>query len=61
MYLPHSQKYRPGYVAFHQPEFVEYFGARYVQLPLGKGDAAFNPGAVPWGRDEPLGGHQADG
>lgn len=44
MHLPHSQKYRPGYVAFHQPEFVEYFGARYVQLPLEKGDAAFfNP------------------
>jgi ectoine hydroxylase-related dioxygenase (phytanoyl-CoA dioxygenase family) len=44
MYLPHSQKYPPGYVAFHQPEFVEYFGAHYVQLPLEKGDAAFfNP------------------
>ena len=44
MYLPHSQKYGPGYVAFHQPEFVEYFGAHYVQLPLEKGDAVFfNP------------------
>jgi ectoine hydroxylase-related dioxygenase (phytanoyl-CoA dioxygenase family) len=44
MYLPHSQKYAPGYVAFHQPEFTAYFDAHYVQLPLQKGDAAFfNP------------------
>ena len=44
MYLPHSQKYGPGYVAFHSPEFTEYFNEHYVQLPLTKGDAAFfNP------------------
>jgi ectoine hydroxylase-related dioxygenase (phytanoyl-CoA dioxygenase family) len=44
MYLPHSQKYAPGYLAFHLPEFTEYFGAHFVQLPLRKGDAAFfNP------------------
>jgi ectoine hydroxylase-related dioxygenase (phytanoyl-CoA dioxygenase family) len=44
MYLPHSQKYRPGYIAYHSPEFIEYFNAHYVQLPLEKGDAAFfNP------------------
>jgi ectoine hydroxylase-related dioxygenase (phytanoyl-CoA dioxygenase family) len=44
MYLPHSQKYRPGYVAFHSPEFTAYFNEHYVQLPLNKGDAAFfNP------------------
>jgi ectoine hydroxylase-related dioxygenase (phytanoyl-CoA dioxygenase family) len=44
LYLPHSQKYPPGYVAFHQPEFTEYFNAHHVQLPLAKGDAAFfNP------------------
>jgi ectoine hydroxylase-related dioxygenase (phytanoyl-CoA dioxygenase family) len=44
MYLPHSQKYPAGYVAFHQSEFTEYFNANYVQLPLAKGDAAFfNP------------------
>ena len=44
MYLPHSQKYGPGYVAFHSPEFTEYFDEHYVQLPLVKGDAAFfNP------------------
>jgi ectoine hydroxylase-related dioxygenase (phytanoyl-CoA dioxygenase family) len=44
MYLPHSQKYAPGYVAFHQPEFTAYFDEHFVQLPLPKGDAAFfNP------------------
>jgi ectoine hydroxylase-related dioxygenase (phytanoyl-CoA dioxygenase family) len=44
MYLPHSQKYAPGYVGFHQPEFTAYFDEHFVQLPLRKGDAAFfNP------------------
>jgi ectoine hydroxylase-related dioxygenase (phytanoyl-CoA dioxygenase family) len=44
MYLPHSQKYPPGYVAFHLPEFTEYFDSNYIQLPLRKGDAVFfNP------------------
>lgn len=44
MYLPHSQKYRAGYVAFHVPQFIEYFEKHHVQLPLEKGDAAFfNP------------------
>jgi ectoine hydroxylase-related dioxygenase (phytanoyl-CoA dioxygenase family) len=44
MYLPHSQKYAPGYVAFHQPEFTAYFDEHFVQLPLRKGDAVFfNP------------------
>jgi ectoine hydroxylase-related dioxygenase (phytanoyl-CoA dioxygenase family) len=44
MYLPHSQKYAPGYVAFHQTEFTAYFDEHFVQLPLHKGDAAFfNP------------------
>ena len=44
MYLPHSQKYAPGYVAFHQPEFTAYFDEHFVQLSLAKGDAAFfNP------------------
>jgi ectoine hydroxylase-related dioxygenase (phytanoyl-CoA dioxygenase family) len=46
LYLPHSQKYEAGYVAFHQPEFTEYFEANYVQLPLAKGDAAFFSPAV---------------
>ena len=44
MYLPHSQKYLPGYLAFDLPEFAEYFQANYVQLPLEKGDVVFfNP------------------
>src|SRR5207342_3371449 len=44
LYLPHSQKYPPGFVAFHQPEFTAHFNENYVQLPLEKGDAAFfNP------------------
>ena len=44
LYLPHSQKYPAGYLAFHQPEFTAYFDAHHVQLPLHKGDAAFfNP------------------
>jgi ectoine hydroxylase-related dioxygenase (phytanoyl-CoA dioxygenase family) len=44
MYLPHSHKYEAGYVAFHRPEFTDYFDRHHVQLPLTKGDAAFfNP------------------
>jgi ectoine hydroxylase-related dioxygenase (phytanoyl-CoA dioxygenase family) len=44
LYLPHSQKYPQGYVAYHDPAFTEYFEQHYVQLPLDKGDAVFfNP------------------
>ncbi|MEU9448822.1 phytanoyl-CoA dioxygenase family protein [Streptomyces sp. NPDC048277] len=44
LYLPHSQKYEPGYLAWRLPQFIEYFDAHHVQLPLAKGDAAFfNP------------------
>jgi ectoine hydroxylase-related dioxygenase (phytanoyl-CoA dioxygenase family) len=44
MYLPHSQKYLPGYLAWPRPEFRAYFEASRVQLPLAKGDAVFfNP------------------
>src|SRR5580704_10391505 len=44
MYLPHSQKYLPGYLAWRQPEFAAYLEASRVQLPLAKGDAVFfNP------------------
>ena len=44
MYLPHSQKYEPGYVAAALPDFRAYFEANHVQLPLEKSDAAFfNP------------------
>lgn len=44
LYLPYSQTYEPGYLAWRRPEFQAYFKARHVQLPLAKGDAAFfNP------------------
>ncbi|KUO16159.1 phytanoyl-CoA dioxygenase family protein [Streptomyces dysideae] len=44
MYLPYSQTYEPGYLAWRLPEFQAYFEAHHVQLPLTKGDAAFfNP------------------
>ncbi|MFE2437031.1 phytanoyl-CoA dioxygenase family protein [Streptomyces sp. NPDC059409] len=44
LYLPHSQKYEPGYLAWQLPEFRAYFEAHHVQLPLAKGDAVFfNP------------------
>jgi ectoine hydroxylase-related dioxygenase (phytanoyl-CoA dioxygenase family) len=43
-YLPYSQSYEPGYLAWRLPEFQAYFEAHHVQLPLAKGDAAFfNP------------------
>jgi ectoine hydroxylase-related dioxygenase (phytanoyl-CoA dioxygenase family) len=44
MYLPHSQKYEPGYVAWRRDDFREYFAEHHCQLPLAKGDAVFfNP------------------
>ena len=43
-YLPHSQKYPLGYLAWRRPEVRAHFEANFVQLPLAKGDAAFfNP------------------
>ncbi|MDL9945041.1 phytanoyl-CoA dioxygenase family protein [Gordonia sp. ABSL11-1] len=44
MYLPFSQTYEAGYLAFNLPEFRDYFAQNYVQLPLSAGDAVFfNP------------------
>ncbi|MEO3936905.1 phytanoyl-CoA dioxygenase family protein [Dermatophilaceae bacterium Soc4.6] len=44
LYLPHSQKYSHGYLAYWLPEFQDYFHDHHVQLPLAKGDAVFfNP------------------
>ncbi|MCH5642318.1 MULTISPECIES: phytanoyl-CoA dioxygenase family protein [unclassified Gordonia (in: high G+C Gram-positive bacteria)] len=44
MYLPYSQTYEPGYLAFNLPDFREHFARNYVQLPLSAGDAVFfNP------------------
>ena len=41
MLLPGSQRYLPGYVAWQRPDFIEYFDAHHVQLPLAKGDMVF--------------------
>jgi ectoine hydroxylase-related dioxygenase (phytanoyl-CoA dioxygenase family) len=47
LYLPHSQKYGPGYLAANRPEFAAYFAEHHVQLPLRAGDAAFfNPAVI---------------
>ncbi|NHA67196.1 phytanoyl-CoA dioxygenase family protein [Phycicoccus flavus] len=44
LYLPHSQKYSRGYLAYWLPEFQDYFLSHHVQLPLTLGDAVFfNP------------------
>ncbi|MGW2711802.1 phytanoyl-CoA dioxygenase [Streptomyces argyrophyllae] len=44
LYLPYSQLYEPGYLAWRLPEFRDHFAAHHVQLPLDKGDAVFfNP------------------
>jgi ectoine hydroxylase-related dioxygenase (phytanoyl-CoA dioxygenase family) len=44
LYLPHSQKYLPGYLVAGRPDFAEFFDKHHVQLPLEKGDAVFfNP------------------
>ncbi|MGV9801297.1 phytanoyl-CoA dioxygenase family protein [Mycobacterium sp. NPDC003449] len=44
MLLTYSQTFEPGYIAFYRPEFIEYFAAHQVQIPLRKGDAVFfNP------------------
>jgi ectoine hydroxylase-related dioxygenase (phytanoyl-CoA dioxygenase family) len=47
LYLPHSQKYEPGYLATEREEFRSYFVEHHVQLPLATGDAAFfNPAVI---------------
>jgi len=44
MYVPHSQKYLPGYLAWPLERFRDYCAHHHVQLPLAKGDAVFfNP------------------
>lgn len=39
--LPFSQQFAGGYLAWRRPEFIDYFEAHAVQLPLAKGDALF--------------------
>ncbi|HEY3529818.1 MAG TPA: phytanoyl-CoA dioxygenase family protein [Nocardioides sp.] len=44
LYVPHSQKYGVGYLAYHDPAFSAYVAEHHVQLPLTRGDAVFfNP------------------
>ncbi|WP_327720833.1 phytanoyl-CoA dioxygenase family protein [Streptomyces sp. NBC_00490] len=44
LYLPFSQAYEAGYLAWRRPEFQKYFKKHHVQLPLAQGDAVFfNP------------------
>ena len=44
MFLPYSQRYAEGYIAFGRPAFQEYFAEHHVQLPLSTGDIVFfNP------------------
>ena len=44
LYLPHSQKYELGYLAYWLDDFQTYFVEHHVQLRLTKGDAVFfNP------------------
>ena len=43
-FLPFSQQFPAGYMAYRQKEFVDFFEAHHVQLPLEKGDVVFfNP------------------
>ncbi len=41
LFLPYSQQYLPGYIAYTYPDFREYFNNHHVQLPLEKGDLVF--------------------
>jgi len=44
LFLPFSQQYPQGYLAWRDPEFKAYFEQHAVQLPLVQGDAVFfNP------------------
>lgn len=44
MYLPRSQRYEWGYLAWRDPAIKAYFAEHHVQLPLAKGDLVFfNP------------------
>jgi ectoine hydroxylase-related dioxygenase (phytanoyl-CoA dioxygenase family) len=43
-YLPYSQRYEQGHIAFNLPEFRDYFAAHHIQIPLRAGDGVFfNP------------------
>ena len=41
LFLPYSHQYEPGYIAYTQEPFIQYFAENHVQLPFGKGDMVF--------------------
>lgn len=46
-YLPHSQKFGPGYVAWRREDVRDLYREHHVQLPLERGDAVFfNPAVL---------------
>lgn len=46
-FLPFSQQFHEGYLAFSRPEYQDHFARHFVQLPLQKGDALFfNPAVM---------------
>ncbi len=62
LYLPYSHQYEPGYLAFHLPEFTEYFQENYTQLAAGEGRCRLlQPRPVPRCRHERLGRRTTDG
>ena len=47
LFLPGSQRFFEGYLAFGRPEFQACFAAHRIQLPLAMGDAVFfNPAVM---------------
>ncbi len=47
LFLPYSQQFHEGYLAFSRPEYQDHFATHHVQLPLSKGDALFfNPAVM---------------
>ena len=47
LYLPHSQKYKQGYLVRNLKEFEQYFDDNHTQMPLRKGDVVFfNPAVL---------------
>ena len=46
VFLPFSQQYAPGYMAYQESGFAAYFAENRVQLPLAKGDMVFFSPAI---------------
>ena len=41
LFLPFSQQFPAGYMAYRDPAFVDFFNQHHIQLPLEKGDAVY--------------------